>query len=68
MAITGPKSRISKSFLDAKLVSVAPKPVSLPVPKQQAPSGQLTVKKENGAVKGFEYTCACGQKNSFVCE
>jgi hypothetical protein len=68
MVITNPRPQTVKSFLEARFVSVAPQPVSLSVPNQRAGSGHLTVQKENGAVKGFEYTCVCGQKNSFVCE
>ena len=48
-------------------VTIANKPVSLPLPNS-VHGGKLTLRKENGAVKGFEYCCVCGHRDYFVCE
>ena len=55
-------------FLEASSVSLAAEPVCLPSPGKGVENGKLTLKKENGAVKGFEYQCVCGHKDYFVCD
>ena len=68
MDSAGFRVRAAQSFVDASHVAVAAQPFFLPAPNQQDATGQLTVKKENGTVKGFEYKCVCGHRNYFVCE
>jgi hypothetical protein len=61
----------SKTLLRANVVTMLPEPVQLPSPDDDpdAPNkGKLILRKENGAVKGFEYQCPCGKKDYFVCE
>lgn len=57
-------------FLKSNAVSWTRQAVRIPMPGQPAPheNGTLTLTRENGAVKAFEYKCVCGHKDSFVCE
>jgi len=57
-----------EGFVDGASVALATEPVALRIPARAAGNGKLTLKKENGAVKGFEYRCPCGHKDYFVCE
>jgi len=57
-----------EGFIVSSNVSFTQKPVALPSPAQQGGSGKLTLKKENGTVKGFEYRCLCGHCDTFVFE
>jgi hypothetical protein len=55
--------------VDASQVTMADQPIILPTPKASAPpSARLSLRKEDGVVKGFEYTCTCGERHYFVCE
>jgi hypothetical protein len=58
------------TFLKSTAVSWIKQPVRIPTPCQAHTheNGTLTLKKENGTVKAFEYQCVCGHKDSFVCE
>ena len=60
--------RQAPGFLEASCVSLAADPICLPSPGKSNENGKLTLKKENGAVKGFEYQCVCGHKDYFVCD
>jgi len=42
--------------------------IYLHVPGEKLPGGHLTITKENGAIKGFEYHCVCGHTDAFLCE
>jgi len=55
-------------FLRANYVYIDPQPVVIHAPQQDATEDRLIVKKENGTVKGFQYRCACGRVDHFVCE
>lgn len=57
-----------EGFVDGNSVALAPDPIALPLPMKHAGNGKLTLKRENGALKGFEYRCPCGHKDYFVCE
>jgi len=57
-----------EGFVSGDYVALALEPVVLRLPARQLGNGKLTLKKENGAVKGFEYRCPCGHMDSFVCE
>jgi hypothetical protein len=57
-----------EGFVDGSAVALALDPIALPLPTRQAGNGKLTLKKENGILKGFEYRCPCGHKDHFVCE
>ena len=61
-------SRRNKTFLKADSVTLGVKPVVVSANPCAGEFGKLTLKKENGAVKGFEYECVCGHKDYFVCE
>lgn len=55
-------------FLRASHIYVDAQPVVIHAPHQDTPDDRLIVKKENGTVKGFQYRCACGRVDHFVCE
>lgn len=65
---TGHTNHAKASLLKADSVSWAPQPVRIPPPGTVSEFGKLTLQKENGTVKGFEYQCVCGHKDYFVCE
>jgi len=62
------RCRQVKGYLKASRIEVQSVPVMIPPPGQKQEFGKLTLKKEGGAVKGFEYQCVCGHKDYFVCE
>ena len=55
-------------LIKANIVRRTSKTVCLHIPGSQSRAGSLTLKKENGTVKGFEYRCICGHTDAFVCE
>jgi hypothetical protein len=65
---SGNNRRPGSSVLKAHHVAVAPEAFVLGQSRKSGDTGKLTLNKENGVVKGFEYQCACGRKDHFVCE
>jgi len=61
-------TRRNRTFLKADSITLGVKPVLVTTNPGVGEFGKLTLKKENGAVKGFEYECVCGHKDYFVCE
>lgn len=57
-----------RGFLKADSVKLSSDPVVIASDNKHCDFGKLTVKRENGVVKGFEYQCVCGQREYFVCE
>jgi hypothetical protein len=68
MANSGNNVRSSGSVLKADHVEMDSHPFVLAPAHKHGESGRLTLSKENGLVKGFEYQCVCGHKDYFVCE
>ena len=60
--------RRNTACLKANAVTLALQPVMIQPMGKHSEFGKLTLKKENGAVKGFEYECVCGHKDYFVCD
>jgi hypothetical protein len=59
---------LKETLVEASQVDLALEPVRLSIPRFPPGSGTLTLKKENGVVKGFEYTCVCGHRDHFILE
>jgi hypothetical protein len=64
---TPPKGTRNVQVLRGVRVRINPLPVRLACPCQ-SDSPNLTVHKENGLVKSFEYRCQCGRTDRFICE
>jgi hypothetical protein len=65
---SGNNRRSNSSILKADSISVADEAFVVGPAPRQAEGGKLTLNKQNGIVKGFEYQCSCGRKDHFVCE
>jgi len=60
--------RSNSGILKADCIALADEAFVVGPASKQAEVGKLTLNKLNGIVKGFEYQCACGRKDHFVCE
>ncbi len=65
---SGNNVRAASKLLKANSITMAEEPVAIGHAHTHGDGGKLTLKKENGIVKGFEYQCICGHKDHFICE